>query len=249
MLTAALTSSLLLSFASAAAIGNSQQPLDQNGTNATIDHVDQAAFQKFPIEAMSDTVFRLHHHAAKALLSDQSYVVLRQGEIWKRRSEIWHYLRKHDLDCQDWMDAEMGDSRDNRRRIFMSGGRIFDADPERVPQEVIAALQNLADREHENRLGMRCQKLWNATHTDDSNTDQGKMSFRDRFNQEHGTPDQSWMIPTPNEYIQYQIPESVLEDMWKASEEREKQDILAAKLSVRNVELPDLRKCKRLERM
>lgn len=249
MLTTGLTCSLLLSFASAAAIGELQQPLVQDGTNATLDHIDQAGFQNFPIEAMSETVFRLHHHAAKALLSDQSYVVLRQGEIWKRRSEIWQYIREHDLDCQEWMDSEIGAYADNANKIFLSGGRIFDVDPERVPQEVIAGLQDLADREHENRLGLRCQKLWDFRQTNHTNSSQSKTSPKDTLDQKHIASDQSWMISTPDEYQQYLIPESVLEDMRRASEEQEKEDILAAKLSVRNVEMPDLRKCTKRERM
>jgi len=141
----------------------------------------------------------------------------------------------------------MGESQDNGRKIFMSGGRIFDADPERVSQKVITALQNLADREHENRLGMRCQRLWNTTRADNGDNEQDKMSFSDRLGEEHSAPDQSWMVPTPDEYIQYLIPESVLEDMWRAREEQAKKDILGAKLSVRNVAMPDLRKCNKME--
>ncbi|KAG9511884.1 hypothetical protein KCV07_g9847, partial [Aureobasidium melanogenum] len=63
------------------------------------------------------------------------------------------------------------------------------------------------------------------------------------------TPDQSWMVPTPDEYQQYLIPEYVSDNMRRAREEQEVKNILAAKLSVRNVEMPDLRKCKKLERM
>lgn len=61
--------------------------------------------------------------------------------------------------------------------------------------------------------------------------------------------DQSWMVTVPDEYMQYQIPESVVDDAWRAKEARGKKDILAGKLSVRNVEMPDLSKCKKVKAM
>lgn len=106
-----------------------QRPLIQDGINPALDHVDQAGLVKFPIESMSHTAFRLRDRAAEALLGDKSYVILR-GEFWKRRSEIWEYLEKHNMDCQEWLDAEMEIFQENGRRIFTTGGRIFDADPE-----------------------------------------------------------------------------------------------------------------------
>lgn len=243
MLTIALLS-LLISTVSAADIGEQQQPLLQDGMDPALDHLDQAGFQRFPIEAMSEFVFRLHHHAAKALLGDQSYVVLREGEIWKRRSDIWQYLDTQNLDCQNWLEAEMSDSQDNGRRIFMSGGRIFDADPKRVPQDVITALQELADQEHENSIEMRRQVFCNATQTDG---DHGKVSFDNRLNEERAAHDNRWMVTIPDKYMQYQISEAVVDDMWRAKEEQDKKDILAGKLSVRDVEMPDLRECKKVK--
>ncbi|KAH0383226.1 hypothetical protein KCU92_g5542, partial [Aureobasidium melanogenum] len=245
MLTIAVLSSLL-SLASAAAIKDPQQPLFQDGMNTALDHVDQAGFVRFPIEAMSDTVFRLHHHAAKAFLGDQSYIVLREGEIWKRRSEIWNYLEEHNLDCQEWLDAEMEISQENGRRIFMSGGRIFDADPKRVPEDVIAALQKLSEQEHENAMGMRCQKFCNTTQFDGGDS---RMSSEDATNEGRATLDQSWMVKIPDEYMQYQISKADLDDLWKAKEDQDKKDILVGKLSVRNVEMPDLSKCKKVQDM
>ncbi|KAH0366152.1 hypothetical protein KCU65_g5530, partial [Aureobasidium melanogenum] len=245
MLTVAVLFSLL-SLSSAAAIGDAQQPLSQDGMNPALDHVDQAGFVKFPIEAMSDTAFRLHHHAARAFLGDQSYVVLREGEIWKRRSEIWEYLDKHNLDCQEWLDAEIKISQENGRRIFMTGGRIFDADPDRVPQEVIAALQKLSEQEDENATEMRRQRYCNATESDGEFS---KMSPEDDTIDGRATLDQSWMVTIPDEYMQYQIPESVVDDAWRAKEAQDKKDILTGKLSVRDVEMPDLSKCKKVEHM
>lgn len=243
MLTIALLS-LLLSSVSAVAIGEPQQPLVKDGMNLTLDHADQAGFQKFPIETMSEPVFRLHHHAAKALLGDKSYIILRRGEIWQRQFDVWQYLKKQNLDCREWM--QMGFSRDNGRHIFMSGGRIFDADPERVPQEVITALQDLEDQDHKNRIEMRRQNFCNATQTDD---DHSKMSFDDRLNEERAAHDNSWMVTIPDEYLQYQISEVVIDDMWRAQEEHERKNNLAGKLSVRNVEMPDLRKCEKFKGM
>lgn len=244
MLTIAVLSSLLLSSASAAAVGVPQQPLVAHDTNSIFDHVDQAGFQRFPIEAMSDTVFRLHHHAAKTLLGDSSYVVLRDGEIWKRRSEIFEYLDKHNLDCQEWLDTELEFSQENGRRIFMSGGRVFDANPERVPQEVITALQELSDQDHKNMVQFRRSQFCNATQSDG---DHGKVFSGDNAREGQDALDQSWMITTPDEYIQYRLTEAVLDNMWRAKQERDHNDILAGKLSVRDVGMPDLSKCIKVE--
>ncbi|KAK5999685.1 hypothetical protein QM012_005091 [Aureobasidium pullulans] len=244
MLTTAIIASFLLSFASTAAIGEPQQPLVQNGTNPALEHAEQAGFQRFPIEAMSDTVFRLHHHAAKALLGEGSYVILREGEIWKRRSEIFQYLDKHNLDCQEWMDAEMEMSQENGRKIFMSGGRIFDADPERVPQDVIAALCRLMEQEHENARDMRRQELCNTTQADSG---YGKMASEDGLNEDRAATDQSWAVTIPDEYMQYRISEADLDAIWEAREDQDRRKILAGELSVRDVEMPDLRKCKKAE--
>ncbi|KAH0333651.1 hypothetical protein KCU81_g9792, partial [Aureobasidium melanogenum] len=245
MLSIAVLSSLL-SLASAAAIRDPQQPLSQDGLNPALDHVDQAGFVRFPIEAMSDTMFRLHHHAARAFLGDQSYVVLREGEIWKRRSEIWEYLEKHNLDCQEWLDAEMEPSHKSGRKIFMPSGRIFDIDPRRVPEDVIAALQNLSDQEFENSRELRREKFCNATEFDgrDSN-----MSSDDDANEGQATLDQSWMVRIPSEYMQYQISKVEMDNMWKEQDEEDKKVILAGELSVRNVEMPDLSKCKKVRDM
>ncbi|KAG9569170.1 hypothetical protein KCU71_g3017, partial [Aureobasidium melanogenum] len=245
MLSIAVLSSLL-SLASAAAIRDPQQPLFQHGMNPALDHVDQAGYVRFPIEVMSDTVFRLHHHAAKAFLGDQSYVVLREGEIWKRRSEIWNYLEEHNLDCQEWLDAELEVSQDNGRKIVMPGGRTFDADPKRVPEDVIAALQKLSDQEHENAMEMRRHKFCNTTQFDGGDS---RVSSEDDTNEDRPTLDQSWMVTVPDEYMRYQISKADLNDMWKAKEDQDKKDILAGKLSVRDVEMPDLRKCKKVKDM
>ncbi|KAG9664123.1 hypothetical protein KCU64_g887, partial [Aureobasidium melanogenum] len=245
MLTIAVLSSLL-SLASAAAIRDPPQPLSQAGMDPALDYVDQAGFVKFPIEVMSDTAFRLHHHAAKALLGDKSYVILREGEIWKRRSEIWEYLERHNLHCQDWLDAEMEISQENGRRIFMTGGRIFDADPDHVPQDVIVALQELSEQEDKNATEMRRQRYCNATGFDGQ---YGNMSLEDDTIEGGVALDQSWMVTIPSEYIQYQIPESVVDDAWSAKEAQDKKDILTGKLSVRDVEMPDLSKCKKAKDM
>jgi len=63
-----------------------------------------------------------------------------------------------------------------------------------------------------------------------------------------------WKVEVPEEYMQYLIPESILEEEdrmwqehWKAKEEKKEQEILAGKRSVRDMKLPDLSKCTKTE--
>ncbi|KAH0150542.1 hypothetical protein KCU67_g10618, partial [Aureobasidium melanogenum] len=75
------------------------------------------------------------------------------------------------------------------------------------------------------------------------------MSSEDATNEGRATLDQSWTVTIPDEYMQYQISKADLDDLWKAKEDQDKKDILAGKLSVRNVEMPDLSKCKKVKDM
>jgi len=146
MLTFAAFSSLLVSLAAAAAIRDAQQPLFEVAAIPTIDLKNQTAFKRLAIEDMSNAKFRVHHHAVKTLIGDQSYIMLRQAEIQQRESEIWTYLWDHELDCNAWYDGDEDEDEDKYQRqekIWMSDGRVFDADPARVPQEVIDTLNNL----------------------------------------------------------------------------------------------------------
>ncbi|CAD0091024.1 unnamed protein product [Aureobasidium vineae] len=248
MLTVAALSSLILSLATAAAIKEPQQLLVD--PEAMDPAVGQADFKKFAIEDMSDAKFRLHHHAAKTLLSDQSYLVLREGEIERRQSEIWNYLWSLGLDCGYWPDGETEGSQEEPVRVYMSSGRIFDADPERVPQDAVVALQNLTEQEHKNRRDMRRRQMCNF---DQSDNDNDKKSSSDDDGSVR-VPEPTWKVTVPDEYMQYLIPDSVLdeenqkiENCWREKAEKEKKDILAGKKSVRDLKMPDLSKCKKFE--
>ncbi|KAH0150050.1 hypothetical protein KCU67_g10824, partial [Aureobasidium melanogenum] len=127
MLTSAATFSLLVSLASAAAVANPQQLLVQDVSVPALDPINQTSFKKFAVEDMSDARFRLHHHAVKAMLGDESYLLLRKAEIEARESDIWDYLWKHELSCGDWMNEDDEEEEDPYRpKVYMSGGRVFD---------------------------------------------------------------------------------------------------------------------------
>ena len=87
MLTLTAISSLLFSVASAAVIGQSQQPFVSDTTDLTT----VLTVKKFAIDNMSDAKFHLHHVAAKALLGDASYIVLREAEIEQRQQDICQF--------------------------------------------------------------------------------------------------------------------------------------------------------------
>ncbi|KAG9858593.1 hypothetical protein KCU98_g571, partial [Aureobasidium melanogenum] len=248
MLTSPATFSLLVSLASAAAVANPQQLLVQGASVPALDHINQTSFKKFAIEDMSDAKFRLHHHAVKAMLGDESYLLLRKAELDTRESEVWTYLWEHEMDCGDWMNEDEDDDDDETlypQKIYLSGRRIFDADPKRVPQDVINALLDIDRREGEIRSQLYRERYCNFNETTGA-FDEKPVGV------EKAEP--KWKIAVPEEYLQYQIPDSILEverkardDKWKAKDQEHKQDILAGRVSVRNMKMPDLSKCEKLE--
>jgi hypothetical protein len=254
MLISAAFSSLLFSLTAAAAIRDAQQPLLEVAAVPTIDLKNQTAFKRLAIEDMSNAKFRIHHHAVKTLIGDQSYIMLRQAEIQQRESEIWTYLWDHDLDCNSWYDEDEDEDKDNferHARIWMSGGRVFDADPTRVPQDVIDTLHNLTETEWKTRREWRhqqyCEVQQNKTVRDEKSEDRGVKLVT----QESGP---KWRVEVPEEYLKYLIPESQIEEedrmweeAWKAKDQKKKQEILAGRRSIRDMKLPDLSKCTKIE--
>ncbi|KAI4753818.1 hypothetical protein E4T52_13908 [Aureobasidium sp. EXF-3400] len=248
MLTFTALSLLLIPLATAAAIKKPQQLLVQNALTPTIDLANQTAFKRLAIEDMNDVKFRLHHHAVKALLGDQSYLVLRKAEIRQRESEIWNYLWDHELSCDSWPDEDEDDYR-FKPKIWLSGGRIFDADPEHVPRAVIDALEELSDNERKKRREIRHQEYCNVNQTD---VFQSEKSGKSGLDVVTARPEPRWKVEVPEEYLQYLIPESVLEEedkasqeAWKVRDEKGKEDILAGRRSVRDMKLPDMSKCQK----
>jgi hypothetical protein len=254
MLTSAAFSSLLFSLAAAAAIKDAQQPLFETAAIPMIDLKNQTAFKRLAIEDMSNAKFRVHHHAVKALLGDQSYITLRKAEIEQRESEIWTYLWDHELDCDSWQDEDEDKDEDkyqSQEKIWMSDGRVFDADPGRVPQEVIDTLHNLTETEWKKRREWRLQNYCNTHQNETTHEEKSDESGLELVTKESGP---KWKAEVPEEYLQYLIPESVLDEentmwheAWKAKEEKKKQEILAGKRSVRDIKLPDLSKCTKIE--
>lgn len=249
MLTSAAKFSLLLSSAVAVAITNQQQLLVQNSSIPALDHINQTSFRKFAIEDMSDAKFRLHHHAVKAMLGDESYLLLRKAEMEARESDTRDYLWEHELDCGHWMNEDE-DTYDSLygQRIYLSDRRIFDADPKRVPQDVIDAFLEIEERESMLRSESHRERFCNVKQTKDNAVDEEDEIMVP----EKGEP--RWKIAVPEEYLQYKIPDSILEaednaryENWKAKDEERKQDILAGRVSVRNMKMPDLSKCEKLE--
>jgi hypothetical protein len=252
MLTSAAFSSLLVSLAAAAAIRDAQQPLSEVAAIPMIDLKNQTAFKRLAIEDMSNAKFRVHHHAVKALLGDQSYITLREAEIEQRESEIWTYLWDHELDCNSWQDEDEDEDKDTddfkrHPKIWMSGGRVFDADPARVPQDVIDTLHNLTETEWKNRSEWRHQRYCEAQQNKTGHDEKSEDSGLELVTKESAP---KWKVEVPEEYSQYLIPESVIEEedrmwqeAWKAKDEKKKQEILAGRRSVRDMKLPDLSKC------
>ncbi|KAH0346136.1 hypothetical protein KCU83_g7463, partial [Aureobasidium melanogenum] len=248
MLTSAATFSVLLPLAAAAAVTNPQQLLVQDASVSAVDHINQTSFKKFVIEDMSDAKFRLHHHAVRALIGDESYLLLREAELQTRETEVWDYLWEHELDCGDWMNED-DEEEENlyRPKVYLSGGRVFDADPKSVPQDAIDALEKLSQSEWELRSKLNHELWCNVNQTDNS---LGEKTLGDVPKK----AEPEWKAMVPEEYLQYQILDTVLEmerkasnDRWKAKDEERKQNILAGRVSVRNMKMPDLSKCEKLE--
>ncbi|KAH0339558.1 hypothetical protein KCU81_g7146, partial [Aureobasidium melanogenum] len=248
MLTSVATFSLLVSLASAAAVAKSQKLLIQDASVPVLDHINMTSFKKFAIDDMSEAKFRLHHHAVKALIGDESYLLLRQTELQARENEVWEWIWDHDLDCGDWMNEDEDEIESHYpERIYLSGRRIFDIDPKRVPQDVIDGLFAIDRRKGEIRSQMYRESYCSLKETADASDAKTYGVGKDK-------DEPKWKIDVPEEYLQYQIPDSILEieeetrDLkWKAEEEKRKQDILTGKVSVRNMKMPDLTKCKKLE--
>jgi hypothetical protein len=254
MLTFAAFSSLFASLAAAAVVKVAQQPLFEVAAVPTIDLKNQTAFKRLAIEDMSNAKFRVHHHAVKALLGDQSYITLRKAEIEQRESEIWTYLWDHELDCNSWQDEDEDEDEDkyqSQEKIWMSDGRVFDADPARVPQEVIDTLHNLTETEWKERREWRLQNYCNVHQNKTVPEEKSDESGLELVTKKSGS---KWKAEVPAEYLQYLIPESVLDEedrmwreVWEAKKGKTRQEILAGKRSVRDMKLPDLSKCTKIE--
>jgi len=251
-LTSAAFSSLLVTLAAAAAIRDAQQPLFEATAIPIIDLKNQTAFKRLAIEDMSNAKFRVHHHAVKALLGDQSYITLRKAEIEQRKSEIWTYLWDHELNCNAWQDEdEDEDEYQSQPKIWMSDGRVFDADPARVPQEVIDTLNNLTETEWKKRREWRLHNYCDIHQNQTAHDEKSDVRGLERVT-EKSRP--KWKAEVPEEYLRYLIPESTLEkedrmweELWKAKDEKKTREILAGKRSVRDMKLPDLSKCTKTE--
>lgn len=245
MLTLSAILPLIIPLASAAVIAQSQQLLASNVTNLT----DVLNVKKFAIEDMSAAAFRIHHMAAKALLGDSSYIALRNAEINQREQDIWQSVWKHELRCHDWgMDTEDRPLFEQRPKLWFSDDRVFDVDPAHVPQEAITALKGLAEKERKNRRDMRLQRMCNTTQT----VDKGSMAMSSAPS---GVFEDDWHITIPDEYMQYLIPQGVIEEedrlmekLWTEQDELNKKKILAGTRSVRDMKMLDLSKCTKRER-
>jgi hypothetical protein len=245
MLIPTAISPLLLTLASAAVIREPQQPLAYETANLTVD----LTVKKFAIDDMSDAKFRLHHVAARALLGDASYIALREAEIDQRQQDIWQFLWNNELRCAAWgMYTRDEPVSKYRPKTWFSNGRVFDADPAHVPQEVIATLEKLLEQERKGREGMRRQRMCNIPETVDEDT---MAMFRDPSD----VLKDDWHITIPEEYMQYLIPQSVIEEedkrqeeLWQERFKSNRKKILAGTYSIRDMEMPDLLKCTKRER-
>ncbi|THZ98306.1 hypothetical protein D6C82_05874 [Aureobasidium pullulans] len=131
--------------------------------------------------------------------------------------------------------------------IYMSDGRVFDADPEHVPQDVIVALQELEEQESKRRMEFRRHRYCELTRPDDASDDVVEAM--------PDTTEDEWKIDIPEEYLRYLIPRGVedeedqrMDSYWQEKQKEDEKKILAGGKSVRNVELPDLRRCKKLDK-
>ncbi|THY30043.1 hypothetical protein D6C99_10510 [Aureobasidium pullulans] len=252
MLASTIFFSLLASMVSAAVLTHPLQPLNQDASLLALDQINMTAFERFPIEDMSNAKFLLHHHTVKALVGARSYIALRTQEMEMREREVWNYLWNQSLRCQSWPDDE-DDAYPYHPHIWLSGGRIFNADPERVPQEVITHLEELSEQEGEKRRELRRQSYCNINQTL-SEKDKTFDKDKDAVYIVSDAPDVGWKAEVPEEYLRYLIPKSVLEEeererdkAWKAKDEKRKREILAGTRSVRDFKMPDLSKCTKRE--
>jgi hypothetical protein len=133
----------------------------------------------------------------------------------------------------------------------MSDGRVFDADPARVPQEVIDTLNTLTETEWKKRREWRFQNYCDIHQNKTAPEEKSDESGLELVTKDSGP---NWKAEVPKEYMQYLIPESTLEqedkewqESWKAKEEKKEQEILAGKRSVRDMKMPDLSKCTKIE--
>ncbi|KAI5239345.1 hypothetical protein E4T42_08731 [Aureobasidium subglaciale] len=242
------TLSLLLPLSTAFVIKDVQKPLppSQNILTPSLDNISIPTFERFAIEDMSDTAFYLHHKCTKHLLGERSYLLLRQAELESREDEIWNWIWKNEVECGNWADEGLDDYED-QLRLWLSDNRVFSVDPTVVPQHIITGIEDLATQEWKTRSEMRRRSYCSEDRDDDK--DGGKSSISGLE-----TSEPAWRAVVPDEYLVYQIPSSVLEqemekeqEVWEARVEKKKQDILAGRLSVRDMKMPDLAKCEKLE--
>ncbi|THW04138.1 hypothetical protein D6D24_10611 [Aureobasidium pullulans] len=129
----------------------------------------------------------------------------------------------------------------------MSNSRVFDANPERVPQYVIIALQELEEQELKRRIEFRPHRYCELTRPDDASDHVVEAM--------PNTTEDEWKIDIPEEYLRYLIPRSVqdeedlrMDSYWQEKQKEDEKKILAGGKSVRNVDLPDLRRCRKLDK-
>lgn len=184
-------------------------------------------FIPFVIETMSNAHFKLHHKFTKAFLGERSYLMLRRAEIDQRTSDIDEFVYGQDWNCPGWpIDASVLSW---EKVVHLPDGRMFDMDPLRVPEDVRAGLTNISDSAYETVRSWGCFANW----------DQNKGDER---------------FQIPEEYLQYEVLPEAMEEFWKESDRkylacREKQDrkILRGEWSVRDIVVPDLWKCTKIE--
>ncbi|KAK5999346.1 hypothetical protein QM012_005564 [Aureobasidium pullulans] len=111
------------------------------------------------------------------------------------------------------MDTEGQLLVEDRPKLWLSNDRIFDIDPAHVPQAVITALKELSGKEEETIEDMRRQRICNIFKTVDK--DSMAMSHNPS-----GVSEDDWNIAIPDEYMQYLIPESVIEEEDRHFEKR-----------------------------
>ncbi|KAI5247573.1 hypothetical protein E4T43_02047 [Aureobasidium subglaciale] len=240
--------SLLIPLSTSFVIKAIQKPLlpPQTTLTPSLSNISIPTVERFPIEDMSDTAFHVHHAATKHLLGERAYLLLRKAELESREDEIWNWIWENDLDCGNWADEGLDDY-EYQPRIWLSDNRVFNVDPNVVPQHIITGIEDLATQEWKTRLEMR-QSSYCSEDPYDNSKDGEKSS---KSNLEAAEP--AWKVVVPDEYLVYQIPASVLDqemgkeqEVWEARAENKKQDILAGRLSVRDMKVPDLTKCEML---
>lgn len=217
MLRTAFLISLASGIVAAVVLDGHQTPLFP-GIEASSPALPSPAFHTFAIENMSDAHYYLHHLVIKALVGETSYVTLREGEIQRRQIEIDMYIRANNLCCAGYTPY----ARDPNRPLWIEfrNGRVFNADPQVVPMEIIHGLEELKKEGHA------------------------------RFDLDIGKGEVITALPVPERFLPYEIMDREIEEYSQARKRRyeerkaeEKEKILGGELSVRDIVVPDFGAC------